>query len=564
MGCGNSTEGRDLELPQKDSKERLDARKSEIEINKKLYEWVHDPTGSTPSHIKELPPAEKDAAEKKWHAKQVFDIVGQAVTLNINKFFDEISDIWQKDGPFQDYSEIYGPNCERPAIAARWREDVEFARQKLQGVFPTAIYRVRELPAKFPVTEDYMKGVLPDGETLASMLAAGRMYMCDYEFLDGTRAPPERNMCAPLLLFFVSNDKVLMPAAIQLGQNPEKYPIFVPAGDDLISNRWLVARILCNSSEGCLHQVSHHLLLTHLAMEIVYIALKRTTASTHPINQLLGAHFWYTLFINGGARNTLIKDADSVVPKVMAMGYDGMVDLFVKGWKNYSMDVYDIEADFAKRDVNDILNYWYRDDARKVWNCIKNYVRRILREFYLSDEDVVNDTELQAFVAEVVNPKIGNIRGSPFTNGKAENFEQVLGFCTDVIWACTGCHAAYNNGQYDYFGFIPNAPGIFAIAPPAKDAVFTLEQVAAAFPNPQMTVLQVSFIHVLAMGTDQPLGEFTHDQGYMKLEPKCTEHWKAWKKELKTISDEIQARNKTLAVPYTYLDPAQIANSVAI
>lgn len=38
----------------------------------------------------------------------------------------------------------------------------------------------------------------------------------------------------------------------------------------------------------------------------------------------------------------------------------------------------------------------------------------------------------------------------------------------------------------------------------------------------------------------------------------------AFQRELKLLSEAIKWRNKSLDIPYTYLDPAELENSVAI
>ena len=586
MGCCGSSETKegekkagieeahvDLEIPQLCTEEERQKRKQAIEKNRSLYEWEHAPDGITPSHIKQIPECEGDEVTRKWHKTQVYDIVKAAADLGIKTIIDESTDIFRDEGAFKDYSDIYtkepGKEPREPTVSDRWRDDEEFARQKLAGVLPIYIKRFKEVPAKFPVTNDMLQGVITDGETLESMIEKGKMYWVDYDFLLGIRAPPERNMCVPMILFYIDHRDKLMPAAIRLGQGTEeadfvRFPIFTPSGEDLVTNRWLVAKILCNSAEGSLHEVSNHLLMTHLSMEVVYVSLKRTLAPTHPIHELLAAHFWYTLFINDGARNTLMKDEESAVPKVMCMGYQGMVDLLVKGWKEYSMETYDIEKGFKERDIEELPGYYYRDDARKVWGCIFKYVGSVVNEFYKDDETIATDEELQAFVKEFTDPSIGNLRGSPFLDGKASTREQLIRFCTEVIWSCSAYHAALNNGQYDYFGYIPNAPGIYHRAAPTKQDTYTDAQVAGGFPSKSMTGFQVAFIHVLSLPTDQKLAYFTHDQNYMKGEPNVLKLHKEWQEELSSISKQIQERNKGLDAPYTYLDPEQIACGIAI
>ena len=42
-------------------------------------------------------------------------------------------------------------------------------------------------------------------------------------------------------------------------------------------------------------------------------------------------------------------------------------------------------------------NYYYRDDAIKVWNSLESFVGEVINQYYKSDIDVVNDSELQVY-----------------------------------------------------------------------------------------------------------------------------------------------------------------------
>ena len=57
-----------------------------------------------------------------------------------------------------------------------------------------------------------------------------------------------------------------------------------------------------------------------------------------------------------------------------------------------------------KRGVDDpqkLPYYPYRDDGRLIWDCLGNYVKDYLAIYYLSDEDVVGDYELQDWAKQL-------------------------------------------------------------------------------------------------------------------------------------------------------------------
>ena len=300
----------------------------------------------------------------------------------------------------------------------------------------------------------------------------------------------------------------------------------------------------------------------------MYISLKRTLAPQHPLHEMISAHFWYTLVVNDAARKKMIQGPDGAVPRIMSMGWGGLYPLLKKGWDNFSMETYDPSKGFKERQVEDLPKYYYRDDSLAVWNSINSYCRKTVSYFYgNSDEAVQQDTELQDFVKELHGDGHFGDKGTPFVGGKASTLEQVIDFCTKVIWACSGYHAALNNGQFDYYGCIPNAPGVLKIAPPTKSGQYTLTEIANAMPERFMTTYQMAFIHSLSLVTDQKLAHFTHDEEYMEQAPAVREGFlKEWQAELAEIGRKIRKRNAILGKEkeYTYLDPEQIASGIAI
>ncbi len=49
----------------------------------------------------------------------------------------------------------------------------------------------------------------------------------------------------------------------------------------------------------------------------------------------------------------------------------------------------------------DIPNYHFREDGLKLWASIKDYTEDVVNIFYISNEDVVSDWELQEWVEEI-------------------------------------------------------------------------------------------------------------------------------------------------------------------
>jgi arachidonate 5-lipoxygenase len=104
-----------------------------------------------------------------------------------------------------------------------WKSDTEYGRQTLNGINPLMIERVtEELPEKFKVTNEHLDGLLQRGLSLAQEIAAGNMFLIDYEILDGintgTYNGKKLHLPVPFCLFYLRPNDDLVPIAIQLTQ----------------------------------------------------------------------------------------------------------------------------------------------------------------------------------------------------------------------------------------------------------------------------------------------------------------------------------------------------------
>ena len=83
-------------------------------------------------------------------------------------------------------------------------------------------------------------------------------------------------------------------------------------------------------------------------------------------------------------------------------GSAGIIELIEKSVKEFRFDTdWDFPLNIETRGVSDLPNYYYRDDGLLLWKAIKEYVEDILDLFYLSDEDVLEDSEIQEWIDEI-------------------------------------------------------------------------------------------------------------------------------------------------------------------
>uniref|UniRef100_A0A8D3BR83 Lipoxygenase domain-containing protein n=1 Tax=Scophthalmus maximus TaxID=52904 RepID=A0A8D3BR83_SCOMX len=454
--------------------------------------------------------------------------------------------------PWADIDNVDRVFCSRQTdiseyVQKHWKEDALFGNQYLNGVNPILIKRCKVLPDNFPVTDDMV--FLCGQGSLAEEMKRGNIFLCDYKRLDGVQANTingkRQYLMAPLVLLHKTPNDKLMPIAIQLRQTPaDNNPIFNPADS---CYDWLIAKIFVRSADFNEHQLNVHLLRTHLLAEVFAVSLLRNIPAVHPLYKLLVPHTRYTLQINYLARNLLISDKGVFSQKSLsAVTYSSLC----------------LPEDIAERGVEDIPNYYYRDDGLRLWNIIHRFVDGVLRFFYKNDGEVEQDTELQKWIRDIFEH--GFL--SQVDTGIPRRFTTVgelIKFVTMVIFTCSGQHSAVNTGQYDFGGWMPNTPITLQCPPPTKKGTTSEDIMLRTFPYISTTVQGMSTMWLLSKQSSDfvPLGQY--QEGHFSEEIPCN-MIQAFQRELKLLSEAIKWRNKSLDIPYTYLDPAELENSVAI
>ncbi|XP_036437024.1 hydroperoxide isomerase ALOXE3-like isoform X2 [Colossoma macropomum] len=445
-------------------------------------------------------------------------------------------------------------------VQKNWRKDEFFGYQFLNGLNPMIIKCCSKLPEKFPVTNEMVRGFLPESSTLESEMARGNIFLCDYERLrdlEGNEINKKKQyLAAPLCLLFSTQGK-LIPIAIQLNQEPGAgSPIFLPSDSE---TDWLLAKIFVRNAEFSEHELNFHLLRTHLLGEVFTVAMIRNLPSCHPLYKLLLPHTRYTLQINIMARNRLIS-VDGYFAKCTAIG-KSMTILLKRAASSLTYSSLCLPDDIKERGLETIPNYYYRDDGLDLWNIIYKFVFGFVSHYY-SDQDVQEDKELQAWLTEIrENALLDNSEA-----GFPEDFstvKELAKFVTMVIFTVSVQHAAVNNGQFDFGGWMPNFPSSLQCPPPSHKGSTTKDFLLAALPDVRTTVHTMAVVYLLSQGSSDryPLGHYPEE---LFSEETALKLITQFKKDLQDLEKKIDTRNKKLDLPYTYLNPRNVDNSVAI
>ena len=139
-------------------------RQLQLQKRRMEYQWQRHSLWGLPSSIDDsteaIPRDEKFERAKQFH--MALTGLTSKAKVTIHTVFRHIADI-------HDYKKL-ATIIEDPALDLfendRWKSDVEFGRQILNGLNPIVIERCVNLPAKFPVTNNMLEGILCRGLSL--------------------------------------------------------------------------------------------------------------------------------------------------------------------------------------------------------------------------------------------------------------------------------------------------------------------------------------------------------------------------------------------------------------
>uniref|UniRef100_UPI0037E875C4 polyunsaturated fatty acid lipoxygenase ALOX15B-like n=1 Tax=Semicossyphus pulcher TaxID=241346 RepID=UPI0037E875C4 len=446
-------------------------------------------------------------------------------------------------------------------VRQHWKEDAFFGYQYLNGVNPSLIQRCSALPGNFTVTDEMV--FLRGGGSLTDEMQKGNIFLCDYKRLDGVKPNvingKKQYLMAPLVLLHKTPDDKLMPIAIQLKQTPaDDNPIFFPSDSEY---DWLMAKIFVRSADFNEHQLNVHLLRTHLLAEVFAVSLLRNMPMVHPLYKLLIPHTRYTLQINFLARLALISET-GVFTQFAASGGEGMYAILKKSVSSMTYSSLCMPDDIAERGLEDVPNFYYRDDGLKLWDIIHRFVKGVLGHYYTTDSEVCLDSELHKWIRDIFEH---GFLSQAFT-GIPQSFstvDELVKFVTMVIFTGSGQHSAVNTGQYDYGGWMPNTPISLQLPPPTSKGTTSEERMLQTFPDVNTTVQGMSTMWLLSKQSSDfvALGVYPEEHFFEEVPCKLIRDFQG---ELEVLSTLIKNRNKGLDIPYTYMDPAVVENSVAI
>lgn len=462
---------------------------------------------------------------------------------------------------------------EPPAVRDHQRDGL-FARNRIDGPNPLLLTRVRDLDdlrARLPIDDAGLARVLGPGATLADEVAAGNLFVADFELLAralrkhgaGGRDSRWRGkyLPAPVALFCQrpgrDPDCDLVPVAIRVDQPgaDDPNPLYLREPGD----RWALAKTYVEIAEFNLQTLSSHIHRHHYVAEPFAVSARRQLAPGHPIHVLLRPHTQHTIAVNRAALN-LLKKPGSVFDTLYAGELPATRDILRRSHERWSVREQELELDLAARGVGDgPREYPWRDDARLWTPVIRRFVAAYVGLYYRDDAAVRGDGELQAFFAELQADDGGRLRLG--LAGELEGRDVLVDLLAQFLFIAGPGHAAVHFPQTDHFTYVPAFPGAAYRPPPRDGEVIDAARIAATLPPFAVGVDQFQNNQMAFYRFDR-FGDYAHyELGRVAAARPLVARLLA---ELAAIEREIERRNRARPRPYPYLLPRLVPNSINI
>ncbi|KAL8524651.1 hypothetical protein ACS0TY_014305 [Phlomoides rotata] len=478
-----------------------------------------------------------------------------------------------------------------------WRTDEEFGREMLAGVNPVIIRRLQEFPPtsnldrqKYgdqdsTITREHVEKNM-NGLTVDEAMENNKLFILDHHdalmtYLRRINTTTTKTYASRTILL-LQDDGTLKPLAIELSLPHEDgdehgaiSEVFMPCDQGVEKHIWQLAKAYVAVNDSGYHQLISHWLNTHAVMEPFIIATNRQLSVLHPIYKLLKPHFRDTLHINALARQILIN-AGGVLERTVFPGRYAM-EMSSAVYRDWNFTEHALPEDLIKRgvavrDPNEphglrllIGDYPFAVDGLEIWSAIESWVKEYCCVYYLTDDKVKEDTELQQWWKEVREEGHGDLKNELWWP-KMETKADVIKSCTIIIWVASALHAAVNFGQYPYAGYLPNRPTVsrrFMPKPETREYeeleknpdLALLKTITAQF----QTLLGVSLIEILSRhSTDEIyLGQrdtpnWTSDNEALESFKRFSQTLIGIEKRIKDRNDNVTLRNRSGPVKVSY------------
>jgi arachidonate 15-lipoxygenase len=571
-------------LPQDD----LDSAARLDNLSRQRQDYQYDPDYLRPLVLMKEVPAQENFSGQYIAERSVATaaLIPNMLAAKTRSFFDHLDDL-------KDYEDLFNV-LPLPEVAKNYQTNDSFAEQRLSGSNPLVI---RQLDQDDPRAEVLTRipSFKPEFEPLFDVpkeLAKGNIYVADYTGKDinytgpsmvqgGSHVDSRKYLPKPLAFFWwksigISDRGKLVPIAIELMSSDGGSDVYSPFEAEPLD--WLFAKLCVQIADGNHHEMSTHLCRTHLVMEPIAIATAHQLAINHPLSILLKPHFMFMLTNNSLAQKLLISD-NGPIDQILAGTLPESLQLVRDAYQDWNIKEFAFPKEIANRKMDKIPHYPYRDDGMLVWDALHTFVTSYLNHFYPTPQQIANDTELQAWAKELADKTDSGakVKGMP---SKIKTVSELIEIVTTIIFICGPQHSAVNYAQYEYMAFAANMPlsayidptkyenggddpmgKILNLLPPFEKAASQLQTlfVLSAYRYDQLGYYEKAFKDLYS----EDIEEIFNDDGTQK-NGAVIDFIKQFQQDLNVAENKIDANNQKRAVPYPYLKPSLILNSISI
>ncbi len=474
-----------------------------------------------------------------------------------------------------------------PEFAAIYDRDEAFCYRRIAGPNPLAIERVtnlRALLAKIPIQAPLLKRALGRAVDLRQAVRKGQLFVADFARLKDVLRPvpvttPEGKLSrssltrdsrwrrkylpAPIGVFLEELDTDgrphLVPLAIQIDQ-PQP-----PAEHNLVhypdgSAAWKIAKLYFEVADQNMHFGCGHVYRTHFQMEPFCLATARQLDFDHPVHLLLQPHTRYTLATNSSAYKDF-TDRKGIYFEFYAGTLEESRQILINSHKEKGFMELELEAELASRGVGEHLqDYPYRDDARLWLEPIHDFVNGYIRAFYARDSMVRDDEQLQRWAGELMSPTEGALRGL-VPDDRLDTIDKLVDLLAHVIFVAGPGHASQHYSEMYYCRFSPAFPAAAYAPPPWKKERANNARFRNTVPPIEPASKQFAY---------SDFGDFRFDTfGDYSRYPlnrvrQAAAPIRKLHEDLQQIERTIQARLGPRLLPYDFLLPSRVPNSINI
>ena len=498
-----------------------------------------------------------------------------------------------------------------------WWSDARFAQQQFTGTNPTTITQASTEWINIFRTAATKQG-RKDAHEHITGAGDKTLYVqdCSY-FRKAVKAQDsdvlvskdpgadDRYACATVTLFHLHSDGKLHPLAIIIDwkRSMEKSVIIfnkrlqphspfyaTPSEAERTDWPWRYAKTCAQTSDWIRHEITIHLVNTHLVEEVIIVAANRVFPSDHSVFRLLEPHWLRTLSLNAAARNTLI-------PNIICdlIGFDKTQS---KAMINHAFDTFDFTGRYIPNDLRSrgfpleeldspkFKNYAYARNMKLMWHAIRSFVGSMLELDYAPEganattkgnrKFVADDDRILAWCYELRTQDRGRL--SSFPNIRTR--EQLIDAVTMCIHIASPQHTAVNYLQNFYQSFvIAKPPALYTPLPTDLVTLLALTEAdlvdALPIGRQRDWLLSAQIPWLLSFRVANDLNLITYAASIWNIykkkrnrnEKEVKEYADVFYQELRRLITVFEGHNRDMepsSVPYIVMDPKCTAVSILI